>query len=168
MPQPEEQNVANTPNAKKTSRKPIVLGLIGATLFGVAGYYATSFGIFNFGNKQENQLSGGHVAIAMSPDVNATFVALDRMVISLGKDQSSRHLIFAASLEVELPFVAEITNLIPRFSDVLNTYLRAISVDELESPASLFKLRSHMLRRLQIVAGNGKIKDLLISEFVID
>lgn len=168
MAESDKQSVAPTPNPKKKSRIPIILGTVGAILFGGTGYYLTNSKIFKIWATEENQPSAGYAAIAMSSVENTAFVALEQMIISLGKDQSSRHLIFSASIETEPTYVAEITNLIPRFSDVLNTYLRAVSVDELESPAALFKLRSHMLRRLQMVAGNGKINDLLISEFVID
>jgi flagellar protein FliL len=168
MPESVEQSTVATANPKKKSRKPLILGVIGAIVLGGIGYFITNTGIFKFGGNGENQSGVGHAAVAMSQPMNATFVALERMIISLGKEQSGRHLIFAANIEVDPLFVAEVTNLIPRFSDVLNTYLRAVSVDELESPSSLFKLRSHMLRRIQIVAGSEKVKDLLISEFVID
>ncbi|MEL7416552.1 MAG: flagellar basal body-associated FliL family protein, partial [Pseudomonadota bacterium] len=56
----------------------------------------------------------------------------------------------------------------PRISDVLNTYLRAVSLDELENPAAMLRLRAQMLRRIQLVTGEGRVRDLLISEFILN
>ena len=56
---------------------------------------------------------------------------------------------------------------LPRIIDVLNTYLRAVSEDELGKPAALERLRAQMLRRIQVVTEQGQVKDLLITEFVL-
>jgi flagellar FliL protein len=50
---------------------------------------------------------------------------------------------------------------------VLNTYLRAVSEDQLGKPAALERLRAQMLRRIQVVTEQGQVKDLLITEFVL-
>ena len=100
--------------------------------------------------------------------VDVAFVPLDRMTISLAPGNSSRHLIFAAQLEVAPEYSAEVTALTPRILDVLNSYLRVVGVDELSSPTSLARLRAQMLHRIQIVAGDGRVRDLLITEFVVN
>jgi flagellar FliL protein len=51
---------------------------------------------------------------------------------------------------------------------VLNTYLRALSIADLEESTALVRLRAQMLRRVQIVTGEGRINDLLIMEFVLN
>jgi flagellar FliL protein len=56
----------------------------------------------------------------------------------------------------------------PRIVDVLNTYLRALSLADMEERAALLRLRAQMLRRVQIVAGAGRINDLLVMEFVLN
>ena len=61
-----------------------------------------------------------------------------------------------------------VTNLSPRILDVLNTYLRAVSEVELEDPASMNRIRAQMLRRVQVVAGEENVRDLLITEFVLN
>ena len=60
------------------------------------------------------------------------------------------------------------TLLLPRILDVLNGYLRAIAVSEIESPAGLVRLRAQLLRRIQIVTGEGRVRDLLVTEFVLN
>ena len=52
--------------------------------------------------------------------------------------------------------------------DVLNGYLRAVEMRELEDPSALVRLRAQMLRRVQIVTGEGRVRDLLVTEFVIN
>jgi flagellar FliL protein len=56
----------------------------------------------------------------------------------------------------------------PRIQDVLNTYLRAVDVEDLEEPAALLRLRAQMLRRVQVVVGDGPVRDLLVTEFVLN
>ena len=96
------------------------------------------------------------------------FVAMDPIMISLAPGSSARHLRFAGQLEVTPEHVAEVAGLMPRVLDVLNTYLRAVEVRDLEAPASLARLRAQMLRRIQVVTGEGRVRDLLISEFVLN
>ena len=58
--------------------------------------------------------------------------------------------------------------LMPRVLDVINTYLRAVEVRQLEDPAALTLIRSHLLRRIQLVTGDGRVNDLLITEFIVN
>ena len=62
---------------------------------------------------------------------------------------------------------ADVTKLTPRVMDVLNSYLRAVAVSDLEDPSALVSLRAQMLRRIQLVTGEGRVRDLLIMEFVL-
>jgi flagellar FliL protein len=61
-----------------------------------------------------------------------------------------------------------VTHLLPRILDVLNGYLRAVELAELEDPDALVRLRAQMLRRIQIVTGQGMVRDLLVTEFVLN
>mgnify|MGYP003471658695 FL=1 len=58
--------------------------------------------------------------------------------------------------------------MLPRVTDVLNGYLRAVELAELEKPTALVKLRAHLIRRIQLVAGEGRVRDVLVTEFVIN
>ena len=51
---------------------------------------------------------------------------------------------------------------------MLNGYLRAVEVADLEDRTALVRLRAQMLRRVQIVTGEGRVRDLLVTEFVIN
>ena len=58
--------------------------------------------------------------------------------------------------------------MLPRVVDVLNSYLRALEIKDLTDPMALPKLRAQMLRRINIATGQGRVRDLLIMEFVLN
>ena len=68
---------------------------------------------------------------------DVAFVPMDPIMISLPPGASARHLRFAGQLEVAPEHAAEVAGLMPRVLDVLNTYLRAVEVRDLEEPAAL-------------------------------
>lgn len=96
------------------------------------------------------------------------FVPMQPIIVSLGQRGNSQHLRFSAQLEVAPGQAANVTNLMPRITDVINIYLRALDPPELEEPSALLRLRGQMLRRIQIVTGPGMVNDLLIMEFVFN
>ena len=57
----------------------------------------------------------------------------------------------------------------PRVLDVLNTYLRAVDVKRPRGRRPrCARLRAQMLRRIQVVTGEGMVRDLLVTEFVLN
>ena len=89
------------------------------------------------------------------------------MVISIGATAERRLLRFRAQLEVPKDYQEDVTKVLPRVVDVLNSYLRALEISDLENQAALTRLRAQMLRRIQIVTGEGRVNDFLIMEFVL-
>jgi flagellar FliL protein len=100
--------------------------------------------------------------------VSAAFVPIDPIIVSLGAMGPNRHLSFRAQLDVAPDKLAEVTGLMPRIVDVLNSYLRAVDVREFNTPHGLIRLRAQMLRRVQLIVGEGKVNDLLVMEFVLN
>lgn len=95
------------------------------------------------------------------------FIPLEPILINLGAGESGRFLRFQAQIEVAASAEAEVNMLIPRLMDVLNGYLRAVDPALLEERTALIRLKAQMLRRLQMVAGGSKVRDLLVMEFVV-
>jgi len=148
---------------KRRSKLPLVLGLVLAVVLGGGGFYVTWSGLLF----APDQGPAGHdPEVAALPDVE--FVPIEPLIISLGPGAQSSHLRFTAQLEVDRLHGREVTHLLPRILDVLNGYLRAVEVADLEDPASLVRLRAQMLRRIQIVTGEGRVRDLLVTEFVLN
>jgi flagellar FliL protein len=133
-----------------------------ALILGGAGFYAVWSGLVPG--------EPGHAAAdaAPSPLKGIAFVPIDTMVVSLGADSGSEHLRFTAQVEVAAAAEADVTLLKPRILDVLNSYLRAIDTASIEDPQAMARLRAQMLRRVQIVTGEGRVRDLLITEFVLN
>ncbi len=147
----------------KKSKRPMLFGLILALFLGGGGFYATYSGLVLSAAPTSE---GGDHDLPSLPDI--AFVPIDSVIISLGAASASGHLRMTSQLEVEKPYAAEVTLLMPRILDVINGYLRAVEVTQLEDPTALVRLRAQMLRRIQTVTGDGRVRDLLITEFVLN
>lgn len=149
---------------KKGSKMPLILGLVFAILGGGGGFMAVQMGF----------IGGSHEDVHEDPVEEAeelpalAFVPMETLVINLPANAQAKHLLFTAQLEVEPTYTQEVTDLLPRVVDVLNGYLRAVEISELEDPTALIRLRAQMLRRVQVVVGDGRVKDILIMEFVLN
>lgn len=149
--------------APKKSKKPLIIGLILALLLGGSGFYAAWSGLILAPSAEH---AGEGAEVGPLPDI--AFVAVDPLIITLGAMADNRHLRFASQLEVSAAHVADVTLLLPRIIDVLNGYLRAIDPAQFDDPAALVRMRAQMLRRIQIVTGEGRVRDLLVTEFVLN
>ena len=159
---------ADVPDARpsKGSKIPLMLGLVLALVGGSGGFFVVNSGILGgqapSSNAAEADSEAGEV-----PSETFAFVAIEPLIISLPSSNGRDHLRFAAQLEVDPKYSASVEAVKPRIVDVLNGYLRAVDLAELEDPAALMRLRAQMLRRIQVVTGKGQVKDLLIMEFVL-
>lgn len=150
--------------APKKSKKPLIIGAVLALLLGGGGFYATFSGLI-LGHEDP---AAAAVAEQVSPLPDIAFVVVDPLVITLGTSDAGRNLRFSSQIEVPTPFVADVTLLLPRIKDVMNGYLRAIDPAMLDDPAMLLRMRAQLLRRIQMVTGEGRVRDLLVTEFVLN
>lgn len=154
---------------KKRSKLPMLIGVVLAGLFGGGGFYAVYSGMVLAPPKTDAAMAAtSDDTVERLPLPDVSFIPLQPLVINLGAGSASRHLKFEAQLEVKPDAEAEVRRVLPRVTDVLNGYLRAIKVEKLEEPTALVQLRAQMLRRVQIVTGEGRVRDLLIMEFVLN
>lgn len=158
-----EAEIPQEATPKKKSKLPLILGLVLFLVLGGGGFYAVYSGLV----LAPSGAGGSHAKV---PDdlPPIAFVAMDPVTIALGDMATGRHLRLAAQLEVNSGYEADVDLLKPRILDVLNRYLRAVELEELTDPHALVRLRAQMLRRIQIVTGDGRVRDLLITEFVIN
>ncbi|PCH69542.1 MAG: flagellar basal body protein FliL [Rhodobacteraceae bacterium] len=181
--------VANGEEKPAKSRKSSMLvALILALVGGGAGFYAMKSGLIPLGHQAaEGDMTGtgpeshggagdpeysGSEMMAGSDNKTVmddiAFVEIDPITISMMPGQSVSFLRFRAQLEVNSEYEREVSMILPRVTDVLNGYLRALELKDLTGPLALVRLRSQMLRRVQIVTGRGRVRDLLIMEFVLN
>lgn len=165
-----EETDQRTEAEPKRSKAPLIIGLVLALIGGAGGFYAAFTGLlpgFAAGEPAQESAAGADDA-PRADFADVAFVPIEPLVISLAGEGKTRHLRFRAELEVQRAQASEIGRLMPRIVDVLNTYLRALSVSDLEDRTALLRLRAQMLRRVQIVTGRDGINDLLIMEFVLN
>lgn len=150
---------------RSSSKLPLVLGGVAALLGAAAGYGAVTFGMVP-GLGQDVAVAEGEAPVAMTP-VSANFLPIETIVVSLAGDGSAGDLRFAGSIEVTKGAETAVAHVMPRIVDVLNGYLRAVEINDLRDPAALMRLRAQMLRRIQTVTGQGQVRDLLVTQFVL-
>ncbi len=148
---------------KKKSKLPLILGLVLFLALGGGGFYAVFSGLI-LGHGSETA-TNGTTAEAL-PEI--AFLPVDAITVTLGEGENERHLRFISQVEVAKEYDDEVTLLMPRILDVLNGYLRAVDPAELKVPSALVRVRAQMLRRIQIVTGEGRVRDLLITEYLLN
>ncbi|MRH21054.1 flagellar basal body protein FliL [Rhodovulum strictum] len=148
---------------------PLILGVVGALVLGGGAFFALYSGLILGGGAEKSHSAGGKPSKTNDSMLGSVaFVPIAPMIISLGPESQRRHLRFQAQLEVTPAYQQEVTLLMPRVLDVLNSYLRAVETAEFERPTALITLRAQMLRRVQLVTGQDRVRDLLITEFVLN
>lgn len=148
-------------------KSPLLLSLILAVAGAGGGFFAVNAGLIPMGEStSEKTEKEAEMMVTELPDI--AFVPLDPVTISVRSGSRMQHLRFRAELEVESAYHDDVAGLTPRVLDVLNSYLRAIDPKMLSDPLALITLRAQMLRRVQVVTGRGRVRDLLVLEFVLN
>ena len=153
---------------------PVLIGVILSLIMGGGGFFVAFSGMIG-GAEPEPEMAKTETKPPEGPlsasgvDPNAVaFVPIDPIVVTLAAPGATRHLRFEAQLEVVPGEVEAVTRLMPRVLDVMNGYLRAIRLEDIEKPTALLTVRAHMLRRVQLVVGYARVSDLLVTEFVLN
>lgn len=149
------------PTKPKSGKIPIILGLALSLPALAAGFWLTWSGVITPGGTpgaHQGSTTGGAVS----------YIELDPLVVALNPGGRSRHLRLTSQLEVESGARAAVEALRPRILDMMNSYLSALTLGELEAQSSMIRLRAHLLRRIALIAGDGQVRDLLITEFVLN
>jgi flagellar FliL protein len=158
--------------------KTLILGVVLAAALGGGAFFVVYSGMLALPLPPANapeQAEGGDGATkdaaqadaGAPPPPAAAFTRLDPILVSLGDGESLRQVQLTAELEVDPAQVEQVAMLQPRVRDVLTTYLRAVEAEDVDDPAALLRMRAQMLRRVQVVTGEGLVRDLLVSEFVL-
>lgn len=152
---------------KKTGVKGLLVTLVLFTIAAGAGFFTVYSGMVMApeGSKTATAHTDADLYEATHPA--PTFVPLQPLMVTLGRGDTLEQLRFEGHLEVRPGTEETVTQLMPRVMDVLNGYLRAVEIGDLADPSSLMTLRAQMLRRIQIVIGDGIVTDLLISKFLL-
>jgi flagellar FliL protein len=97
------------------------------------------------------------------------FVDVPEMALTLPNEGQPKQLRIKLSLELgrSAAGLPSPDQLMPRVYDSLLTYLRTAHEDELSGSMALDRLRGDLQRRLDLVLGDGAVRDVLITSLVI-
>lgn len=153
---------------KKASKLPLLIGLVLALAGGAGGFFAAQSGLLPFVAAPVSSKDAEITSDSKVVTEDVTFIALDPITVTFPPGSSRQLLRVTTQLDVA-PYNAEqVEKITPRIVDILNSYLRAVQVGDVETPTGLIRLRTQMLHRAQVVAGEGVIRDLLITEFILN
>lgn len=149
--------------------KLLIVGVVLALAFGGGGFYAVYSGLVGLPlpEKAAEDEEAKAADPAAPPAPVAAFAPLEPILVSLGEGSGIRQLQMVAQLEIEPSAVDQVATLGPRVRDVMATYLRAVNPADVQDPAALLRMRAQLLRRIQVVTGEGMVRDLLVSEFIL-
>lgn len=153
-----------TPAPVKRSKLPLILGLVLALAGGGGGFVAVQTGLLAGGADEEH----AEEAQILPPIAPVAYVAIDPLIVTLPRSSGRQYLRFVVQLEVAPEHLAEVEAIKPRIIDVMNGYLRAVAPADFEGQGVLEPLRAQLLRRIQVVTGEGRVRDLLIQEFLLN
>ena len=105
---------------------------------------------------------------AKAPAKAIEYLPLDPVFVTLARTDPPRSLRFEATLELHRGAATDVGQQMPRLIDLTNTYLRATEFADLREPAALMTIRAQLLRRYETVVGEDKIRNLLVTKFLID
>ena len=170
-----EDTTNAAPPPPRHSKLPLVIGLVLLVVCAGVGFFAISQGLVpGLGAKAPEQ-AGADPAAPDTKDAasesalpEVAFVPLEPLVVSLQGADPPRFLRFGAILEVPLPHETDVTRLLPRITDALNSFLQAIDLQMVTDRDALLRLRVQMLHRVQLVVGQDRVRDVLIAEFVVN
>ncbi|EEX09223.1 flagellar basal body-associated protein FliL [Ruegeria lacuscaerulensis ITI-1157] len=152
----------------KSGKTGLIIGIVLALAGAAGGYFLTTSGLLPIGatkTEKSAEHTPGESPVSALPVVE--FVDLPPVIVSVNTSDS-RHLKFHAQLEVEAAHAAEVEAMKPRIMDVMNTYLRAIDLSDLQDSLALMRIRGHLHRRIGMVVGEGRVRDVLVMEFVLN
>ncbi len=153
---------------EKKSKKSVVIllaAIVVSAALGVGSYLLVK--------KSDISLAGKDASAPANENADASsdapeFLPLDPVFVTLARTDPPRSLRFEATLELYRGAATDVGQQMPRLIDLTNTYLRATEFADLREPAALMSIRAQLLRRYETVVGEDKIRNLLVTKFLIN
>jgi flagellar FliL protein len=157
---------------RKKGGKGLLLGLAALLLLGGGGAAAYAL-VPGVSNAVRKIMPGSHAESAApvhdpSPQARPVFVELPEMTLTLPNAGRPRQLRLKLAVEVAAdpsrppPEIGS-----PRVYDSLVLYLRTLRDGELDGALAMDRLRGDLLRRLDLLLGEGRVRDVLITGLVV-
>lgn len=161
----EEQNNPEAQEQQKPQSKlPMLLGMVGALLLG-AGLGAAGMKFFG---PQPKMVDDSKQAELHDTQKQYEYIKTPVITVNLRTTAGrGAYLMMVAILEINTKEdAAKIEVLMPRIIDQFQIFLRGFDETELRGQPGLSRIRQELLLRVQQVAGDIPVNDLLIERFV--
>ncbi|WP_159999505.1 flagellar basal body-associated FliL family protein [Roseomonas sp. 18066] len=159
------------PARKAGGKRRLMLLLLPVLLLAGAGagawfYVPAVQALLGAGHPAEAEAAPGPAAAAMPG--KPSFVEFPEMTLSLPNAGRPRQLRLKLAVEVNGdPAQLQPDLLSPRIYDSLVLYLRTLREGEMEGALAMDRLRGDLHRRFELVLGPGRVRDVLITSFVV-
>ncbi|MDO5620007.1 MAG: flagellar basal body-associated FliL family protein [Paracoccus sp. (in: a-proteobacteria)] len=151
---------SETPAKKKGMLLPILL----VAVLGGGGFASTFLGVWS----PSALLAPGEYKPATRAETapQVDFIDVPRIRLSIASDQP-RTLLLDAKIETGTADRAQVEHLMPRVSDAFNSFLADIDPKAFGKRGVLEIVRAELVTRARYVLGDEVVKDLLITEFML-
>ncbi|MDO5704160.1 MAG: flagellar basal body-associated FliL family protein [Paracoccus sp. (in: a-proteobacteria)] len=149
---------SETPAKKKGMLLPLVL----VAVLGVGGFASTFLGVWS----PSALFAPGEEKPQTEAAPQLVFIDVPRIRLSLAAEPP-RVLTLAAKIEAAPADRAQIEHLMPRVSDAFNTFLSDIDPKAFNKRGVLEIVRAELMTRSRYVLGDTAVKDVLITEFML-
>ena len=147
----------------KMNRSSIVLALSAVFLLVLVGTVFVFKDYFIDALKKEKKEKGINI-------LNITFMQLPELIVNLKLKNGNKSNILKATFSIELMDPNDkdvIDKAKPLIVDQLQTYLRELSIDDLEGASGLERVRQELKNRVLGILAPIKIRNILYNEFLI-
>lgn len=92
---------------------------------------------------------------------------LRTIVVTLRPQGRVRYLRVGLAVETSPDSEAAFVDRELRIADILNAYLRTVSVSALEDPAAMARIREQIARRIRFIVDDAPVNAILITDFIL-
>jgi flagellar FliL protein len=146
---------------KKLPIKLLIIGVVALLVVGGGGFAALK--MFK-GKGHEEAKSGAPVAKPVA------FIDMPDVLVNLSNSNSDRPQYLKVKIVLEVAdqgLSDKVKPLMPRVTDLFQTYLRELRPSDLDGSVGLFRLREELTRRVNAVLAPNRVNAVLFKEIII-
>lgn len=95
------------------------------------------------------------------------YVELREILLTIGSPPAERYVKLKLAIVTDRANAEAVSRSEAMLVDAFSNYIRAVEVEDLESPEFFHELRGQLNRRAELVLGNGVVEGVLITEFLL-
>lgn len=167
-----QKSVEEEEEVVKLKKKPtwlfIVIGIVAVVAVAVAVYAITKSGKSAKSHGKKASAKAGESESVGAPEEMGPTFNLGTFIFNLADSEERRYL--KATIEIELispELVPEAEKRLPKIKDSMILLVSSRTASELSTPEGQMLLRQQIAKRLGEIMGEGTVKDVYLTEFLI-